>query len=181
MHEDLKDSGRESGLPPLLGASPGVLVLGSFPSRMSLSTGRYYANPRNHFWSVMRELLSLEGEGIPAWEKGLTDAGIAVWDMIASRRYQQGSLDRDICGEEVHDLPGFLTTHPTIRCICLNGGKAHESFRRAMRAMPLPSSIRVCPLPSTSPANARYTLQEKIARWKVLLEYLGQEGMRVSH
>ncbi len=174
MNKDLDEPGRESGLPPLIGPSPGVLVLGSFPSRMSLSAGRYYANPRNHFWSVMRGLLFLEGEGIPAWEKGLTDAGVAVWDVIASRRYQPGSMDHDICDEEANDIPGFLTAHPTIRCICLNGGKAHVSFRRAIRAMPLPSPTGVCPLPSTSPANARYTLQEKIARWKVLLEYIRQ-------
>lgn len=174
MNEDLREPGRESGLPPLVGHSPGVLVMGSFPSRMSLSAGRYYANPQNHFWSVMRSILTLEGEGIPEWEIGLKDAGIAVWDVIASRRFQPGSMDRDICDEEINDIQGFLAAYPTIRCICLNGGKAHQSFRRATRGIPLPSSIGVYPLPSTSPANARYTLQQKIARWRVLLGYLGQ-------
>lgn len=178
MNEDLEGTMRESGLPPLIGPSPGVLVLGSFPSRMSLSSGQYYANPRNHFWRVMRELCYLEGDGIPAWEKELKGAGFALWDMIASRRFQPGSMDRDICDEELNDIPGLLTMHPTIRCICLNGGKAHESFKTLTKSIPLPYSLEVHLLPSTSPANTRYTLQEKIAKWKLLRKYLNEEHLR---
>ncbi len=172
MIDRRKEAIRESGLPPLIGPSPEVLVLGSFPSRMSLAAGRYYANPRNHFWPIMQQVLSLEGEGIPEWEEGLKSAGVAVWDVIASRRFQPGSMDRDICDEEWNDIPGLLVTHPTIRCICLNGGKAKESFRKSMRAVPLPQPTAVHPLSSTSPANARQTLYKKIETWQVLRQYL---------
>ncbi|MCU0633080.1 MAG: DNA-deoxyinosine glycosylase [Methanolinea sp.] len=159
---------REYGLSPLLGPSPRVLVLGSFPSRMSLAEGLYYANPRNHFWPIMRRLLDLEGDAIPEWAEGLKARHIAVWDAIASRKFQPGSMDRDIRDEEWNDIPGFLRAHPTIRCICLNGGKARGSFQRAIQGAALPSSVKVHPLPSSSPANARYSLGEKIERWMIL-------------
>lgn len=161
---------RESGLLPLAGTTPYVLILGSFPSRMSLAQGHYYANPRNHFWVIMQRLLALEGAGIPEWEDELKAAHIAVWDVIASRRYQEGSMDHDIRDEEWNDIPGFLTKHPSIRGIFLNGRKSSESFRKAMRGVSLHPSIQIHVLPSSSPANARYTLSEKIERWKIILE-----------
>ena len=162
---------REYGLPPLLGTRSQVLVLGSFPSRMSLAVGRYYANPRNHFWPIMQNLLVLKGYGIPEWGEGLKAARVAVWDVIASRRYQQGSMDHDIRDEELNDIPGFLDMHPTIRCIVLNGGKSAVSFKRATIDTGLPSNVVVHQVPSSSPANALYNLGEKIERWKVLLDY----------
>lgn len=161
---------RESGLLPLAGTTPYVLILGSFPSRMSLAQGHYYANPRNHFWVIMQRLLALEGAGIPEWEDELKAAHIAVWDVIASRRYQEGSMDHDIRDEEWNDIPGFLTRYPSIRGIFLNGRKSSESFRKAMRGVSLHPSIQIHVLPSSSPANARYTLSEKIERWKIILE-----------
>lgn len=161
---------RESGLPPLVGFAPRILILGSFPSRMSLNEGRYYANPRNQFWNIMQNLLGLKGTGIPEWEDELLAARVAVWDVIASRTYQKGSMDRDIRDEILNDIPSFLATHPTIRGVFLNGGKSAESFRKVMNGERLQMSTFVSTLPSSSPANARYTLCEKIERWKIILE-----------
>lgn len=163
---------REYGLPPLIGPEPFVLILGSFPSRMSLTEGRYYANPRNQFWPIMQSLLFLDGAGISEWEEGLKAAHVAVWDIIASRRYQPGSMDHDIREEEWNDIKDFLARHPTILCICLNGGKAAYSFHRATKNINLPSHVLVHKVPSSSPANARHSLFDKIERWKILLESL---------
>lgn len=166
---------RESGLAPLVSHEPCILILGSFPSRISLTEGHYYANPRNHFWIIMQRLLGLEGSGIPEWEEELKSAHIAVWDVIDSRRYQKGSMDHDIKDEIWNDIPGFLTRYPTIRNLFLNGGKASGSFRKAIEGVSFPPSIHIQVLPSSSPANARYTLREKVERWKIILEALSEK------
>jgi TDG/mug DNA glycosylase family protein len=164
---------RETGLPPLLGKDPRVLVLGSFPSRISLQQGLYYANPRNQFWEVMRVILDLPGlpgtsEPSRDYPEFLVRHNLALWDVVASRRFQPGSMDRDIQDIRTHDMPAFLREHATVRCIALNGGKAWEVLPREE----ISSDITLLRLPSTSPANARYSLAEKIARWRVLLQYL---------
>lgn len=165
-----KLSERESGLAPLVGSSPHILILGSFPSRMSLHEGRYYANPKNQFWIIMQNLLGLKGTGIPEWEEELLAAHVAVWDVIASRRYQEGSMDRDIRDEIWNDIPSLLARHPTIQGLFLNGRKSADSFRKAMKGERLPPGTIVSILPSSSPANARHSLYEKIERWKIILE-----------
>lgn len=171
---------RDSGLPPLVGPDPHILILGSFPSRMSLHEGRYYANPKNQFWIIMQNLLGLKGAGIPDWEEELLAAHVAIWDVIASRRYQEGSMDRDIRDEILNDIPSFLARHPTIQGLLLNGGKSADSFRKAMIGERLPPGTIVSTLPSSSPANARYSLYEKIERWKIILEvpYYGDVSTR---
>ncbi|MBP1929037.1 TDG/mug DNA glycosylase family protein [Methanolinea mesophila] len=164
---------RETGLMPLVGNAPRVLVLGSFPSRTSLEKGWYYANPRNQFWEVMRNLLDLpvlDQEGVPArdYPAFLVRNHISLWDVAASRRFQPGSMDRDLREIRVNDIAGVLRDHPTIACIALNGGKAWTLFPRGT----IPGRIPLYRLPSTSPANARHSLAEKIAEWRVILQYL---------
>lgn len=147
---------------------------------MSLHEGRYYANPKNQFWIIMQNLLGLKGAGIPDWEEELLAAHVAIWDVIASRRYQEGSMDRDIRDEILNDIPSFLARHPTIQGLLLNGGKSADSFRKAMIGERLPPGTIVSTLPSSSPANARYSLYEKIERWKIILEvpYYGDVSTR---
>ncbi len=162
---------REYGLPPRMGADPRVLILGSFPSKTSLSEGRYYANPRNQFWQVMKVLLGLPGEKSLAWyEHALTNRGFALWDLIASRRYQEGSLDGKIRDPFLNDLPQLLRDYPTIQCIGLNGGKAGSCFGMIRRGTEIPR-IPILYLPSTSPANTRYTFDEKVRRWREILDH----------
>jgi TDG/mug DNA glycosylase family protein len=164
---------RENGLSPITGDTPRVLVLGSFPSRISLERGLYYANPRNQFWKVMKAIFNLPDlpettdppKDYPAF---LVRCHLALWDVVASRRFQPGSMDRDMQDIRTNDIPAFLREHPTIRCIALNGGKAWQ----VLSASEIPGDITVLRLPSTSPANARYSLAEKIERWQVLLGYL---------
>ncbi len=104
---------REYGLPPILGKDPAVLILGSFPSKMSLERHHYYANPQNQFWKIMSDLLNPGSlEDVPSLPDLLKDHHIAVWDVIASRSYQQGSMDRDIMDPLFNDIPGFITEPP---------------------------------------------------------------------
>jgi len=164
---------RENGLPPVVGGTPRGLILGSFPSRISLERGLYYANPRNQFWEVMRVILDLPGlpgtsEPPRNYPGFLVRHNLALWDVVASRRFQPGSMDRDMKDIRTNDIPAFLREHPTIRCIALNGGKAWQVIPHKE----IPVDIPVHRLPSTSPANARYSLEEKIASWRILLQYL---------
>ncbi len=161
---------REIGLPPLTGKDPQVLVLGSFPSRISLERRLYYANPRNQFWEVMRVILNLPGTTEPSrdYPAFLVHHHLALWDVVASRRFQAGSMDRDMQDIRTNDIPAFLRDHSTVRCIALNGGKAWQVLPRDE----IPGTIALLRLPSTSPANARYSLADKIESWRVLVRYL---------
>ena len=164
---------RENGLSPVTGDTPRVLVLGSFPSRISLERGLYYANPRNQFWEVMKALFDLPclpGTADPPrdYPAFLVRHRLALWDVVASRRFQPGSMDRNIKDIRTNDIPAFLREYPTIRGIALNGGKAWQVLPRDE----IPGTLALLRLHSTSPANARYSLAEKIASWQVLLQYL---------
>ena len=166
-------SSREYGLPPILGKDPAVLILGSFPSKMSLERQQYYANPRNQFWKIMSDLLT-SGilEDILSFSDLLKDHHIAVWDMIASRRIQQGSMDRDIMDPLLNDIPGFIRNHPSIRYIGMNGGTAWVFFQRSLRDIPLERTLVRERLPSTSPAYASCSYYQKLSQWQNLLKYL---------
>jgi double-stranded uracil-DNA glycosylase len=166
-------SSREYGLAPILGKAPRVLILGSFPSKMSLEMKQYYANPQNQFWKIMSDLLNSgslkDGPSLPDL---LKEHHIALWDVIASRRYQQGSMDRDIVDPLLNDIPGFIRNHPSIRYIGMNGGTAWVFFQRLLRDIPLERTIVRERLPSTSPAYASCSYNQKLLRWQNLLEYL---------
>lgn len=159
------------GFPPILGAEPTILILGSAPSVASLTAGEYYGHPRNAFWWIMGQLYwpdqTLE---YPQRCDRLIQQGIAVWDVLASCE-RPGSLDSAIVAESevCNDIPGLLGEQPGIRCVLLNGGKAQQSFRRHLRPRmkaPLPTIVN---LPSTSPANARMRPREKLKHWAKVL------------
>jgi len=164
---------REYGLPPILGKAPRVLILGSFPSKMSLERQHYYANPQNKFWKIMSDLLNPGSlEDVFSLPDLLKDHHIAVWDVIASRSYQQGSMDRDIMDPLLNDIPGFIRNHPSIRYIGMNGGTAWLFFERSLRDSSLNRTIERERLPSTSPAYASCSYHQKLLRWQNLLKYL---------
>lgn len=164
---------REYGLAPIVGKEPRVLILGSFPSKMSLAAGLYYANPRNHFWPVMQLLFSLEsGTASAENQEALVRHHIGVWDVIASRAFQAGAMDRDIRDPVMNDIPEFLREYPTIRCIALNGGMAGHCFNRVFRDIPRSGTFIVMRLLSTSPANATYSFGQKLERWRAILDCL---------
>lgn len=167
---------REYGLAPIVGKNPLVLILGSFPSKMSLTAELYYANPRNHFWPIMQHLFSLETDrASDANQTTLAEHHVAVWDVISSRAFQTSAMDRDIKDPVLNDIPAFLTKFPAIRFIGLNGGKAADCFRKGCAGFPCGTQITIVRLPSTSPANATYSFNRKLEQWRIILEYLPVE------
>jgi TDG/mug DNA glycosylase family protein len=164
---------RQHGLPPIAGPGARVLILGSFPSVESLARGQYYGNPRNQFWQVMEALFSIDRD-LPYGERtaALVDRGVALWDVVGSCR-RAGSSDAAIRDAEANDIEAFLARHHRVRHIALNGttGAATQLHRLAPGLFSL-SGINVATYPSTSPANARYTLAEKVAAWEAICGFL---------
>lgn len=155
----------ETGLPPVRGRSPEVIILGSFPSRLSLLHHEYYGNPRNQFWGIIEALFQID-RCLPyrVRTSRLIDQKIALWDVISACR-RVGSADTRIRNPVFHDLAGFFRSCPELRLVVLNGTTAGRYFS----SLKIPARVPVAILPSTSPANTRFTLDEKVRRWEILL------------
>lgn len=164
---------RENGLPPAVGEYPVVLIIGSFPSRLSLERQLYYANPRNQFWRIMATLFpSLDPVDVLSATNSLKKYRIALWDTIASRAFQPGSMDHTLKDIVPHDIPAFIRDHPTIWCIAVNGRMARGVLIRTLRGESLPDGLKIIFLPSTSPANARVSFDQKVSEWRVITGFL---------
>lgn len=164
---------RIHGFPPLAAPRAHTLVLGSMPSRESLAREQYYAHPRNAFWPILTGLLEIEADDYQERAQQVAARGIAIWDVLRDC-IRPGSLDSDI--EEktavVNDFPGFFRDHPDISRVFFNGAKAESLFlKRVLPKLAEPYvSVPRQRLPSTSPANAGLTFDQKKKAWRVLLE-----------
>ncbi len=149
-----------TGLPPVVGTAPRVLILGSFPSQTSLDTGRYYANVRNQFWRLLGSVFGFDAT-LPYEQRtaAVTGAGVALWDVVHSCR-RAGSLDSNIDRKTLvlNDFTVFLGDHPSIERIFANGLTAHDLFGR------VPGERTATRLPSSSPA-ATMAFENKLAAW----------------
>lgn len=162
-----------SSFPPVAGPDARILILGSIPGRESLRQQQYYAHPRNAFWRIMTELLDAPAD-LPYPQKLalLVANRLALWDVIEACS-RPSSLDSDIeeATIQVNDFQRFLASHRQIETILFNGGKAEQTFRR--RILPFLASetlqLAFFRLPSTSPANAGCSYQEKLACWRARL------------
>lgn len=166
-----------SGLHAQVNADCRVLVLGSMPGAASLASGQYYAHPRNRFWPLMAQLCGIDAAAdYPARLRALQQAGVGVWDVIGQCR-RRGSLDAHIVrGSEVPNaLPQLLQTLPALRLVACNGAAAFQAWQRFI-APQVERAVPVRALPSTSPANAAFTLPRLRAQWQAVADALAGEG-----
>lgn len=150
-------------------AASKVLILGSMPGVKSLEEAQYYAHPMNRFWKVMGFLCNEPQMVDLAYEmraKALLDAGFALWDVIG-RCEREGSLDSAIKKEVPNDIAGLLIKYPNIKTIYLNGGKAQSAFKKYFPEILKSGKYKVYNLPSTSPANARFRLEDLVREWGI--------------
>lgn len=157
------------GLPPVLAPDSRVIVLGSFPGRASLAARQYYAHPRNQFWALLGALWGLDLAAM-AYERRLDELrrrGLAVWDVYARCR-REGSLDSAIEDAELNDLAALRRLAPQLQAVAHNGGESARCMR-ITRTLGLP----VHRLPSTSPANASWSFERKLAAWRGVLQQHG--------
>lgn len=165
---DLPPPVRLLGLPPIASASTRLLVLGSFPGAASLARQQYYAHPQNQFWRILQAIWPASPQDIStfSYEKRsewLLARGLGVWDVYAACE-REGSLDAAIRKPEVNDFVGLARRCPQLQAIAHNGG---ESFKHAKHTAAL--GLPVYKLPSTSPANASWSFERKLAAWREVL------------
>ena len=159
------------GLLPIIGEEPKILILGSMPSVASLKKQQYYGHPRNAFWKLMAQLNGFEWRDDYAHNVAeVICRGIAIWDVIGECE-RPGSLDSAIVkgSERVNPIPQLLHRYPDIQRIALNGGTAAGLFKRHCLPVLQAEKYRILNLPSTSPANARISFEEKCRRWQPLM------------
>ncbi len=143
-----------------------ILILGSFPSVKSREAGFFYHHKQNRFWKV---LSALTGENflteIEEKKRLLLKHHIAVWDVIASCNIK-GSSDSSITDVVAADIEKIVgESH--ITKIFTNGNKADSLYKKYIYPK---TKIEAVKLPSTSPANAAYSLDRLLTEWKKINE-----------
>lgn len=167
---------RVTGFPPICGRTPRVLVLGSMPGVASLEAAQYYAHPRNAFWPLMQALLGIDAT-LPYHRRvtALKRQRIAVWDVLESC-VRPGSLDAAIEPDSVraNDIGGFLTQHRSVSAVFFNGQMAASAYRRhvAPTLSDAVAQVATIRLPSSSPANASWSFERKLAAWQQVARFL---------
>ena len=157
-------SERLFGLPPVIGRETRLVVLGSFPGAASLAARQYYAHPRNQFWPLLSALWGTDLAALPYPRRlaVMREHGLGLWDVYASCR-RDGSLDSAIEDAALNDLATLRRRAPRLHGVAHNGGESARSMRLTA-ALGLP----VTRLPSTSPANASWSFERKLAAWRAV-------------
>ncbi|MFP3153485.1 DNA-deoxyinosine glycosylase [Lachnospiraceae bacterium ZAX-1] len=150
---------------PVFNHQSRILILGTFPSVKSREHNFYYGHPQNRFWKI---LSALTKEPLPTTIKEkknlLLTHGISIWDVIHSCDIV-GSSDSSIKNVVPADLSVILNISP-IEKIFGNGAKACELYNQYSYKL---TNRPIIKLPSTSPANAAYSLEKLIHIWNIIL------------
>ncbi len=154
-----------NGFAPAMQADARLLILGSFPGEASLAAQQYYAHPRNQFWRLLSAVLE---EDLVALDYAgrldrLARHRIGLWDVIIACE-RQGSLDASIRRAQIADFSILHAAFPALRTVAFNG-KAAGRFASQFDA----AGFRTVVLPSSSPANAQLSFEEKRVKWRALL------------
>ena len=151
-------------IPPLYDKDSKILILGSFPSVKSREEAFFYGHKQNRFWKLLAGILSEKyPESVEEKKDFLHRNCIAVWDVIASCDIE-GSSDSSIKNAVPNNFSDILKAAP-IRQIYTNGGTAYKLYHKYCEKM---TGIKAVKLPSTSPANASYSLDRLIGEWNVI-------------
>jgi hypoxanthine-DNA glycosylase len=150
------------GLPPVLDGRTRLLVLGSFPGEASLRAGQYYGHPRNHFWPLLCALWDIDLVNLDYAQRlgELRRRRVGLWDAYARCR-RVGSLDQAIQDAQPSDLASLPRLAPALRWVAHNGAESARAMR-TVQALGL-HAVR---LPSSSPANASWSFERKLAAWR---------------
>ena len=149
---------------PLFSGESRILILGSFPSVKSREQQFFYGHPQNRFWKVVASVFEQEiPETLQQKKELILSQRLALWDSIGSCVIT-GSSDASIREVQPNDL-SIILSHAPIRRIYCNGKKSLEIFNKYIGQQ---TGREAGCLPSTSPANAQWTLERLVAAWSVL-------------
>lgn len=155
-------------IPPVFDDASKILILGSFPSVKSREGMFFYHHPQNRFWKNLAAVLECQTpEAIDEKKAFLLRNHIAVWDVIASCTIE-GSSDSSIKDVIPNDLSRILGSSK-IEAIFCNGKTSWNYYRKYQESQ---TKIPAVCLPSTSPANAAWSLERLKDAWAVITEYL---------
>ena len=155
-------------IPPVFDRSSRILILGSFPSVRSREGHFFYHHPQNRFWKTLAGVFAVPIPDTIDEKKGfLLSHHIALWDVIASCSIE-GSSDSSIRDVVPNDLSLILSA-ADIRAIFCNGKTSWNYYRKYQEAV---TGIPAVSLPSTSPANAAWSLEKLKDSWSVIADYL---------
>ena len=190
-----------TGLAPLVSSQTRILILGSFPGVASLKAQQYYGHPQNQFWKILQAIwpssaIPISTSSYEIRSKWLLARGLGVWDVYAACE-REGSLDSSIRQPVVNDFAQVLRWCPELQAIAHNGGESFKHARHVSAALagiersagpPQASSapsggsvlhevksvgVLFHRLPSTSPANASWSFERKLAAWREVFEKHG--------
>jgi TDG/mug DNA glycosylase family protein len=150
---------------PVIDDRTSILILGSFPGKASLTAQQYYAHPRNQFWKLLSTLLDDDLVALPYPQKlsRLQTHCIGLWDVIGACE-REGSLDSAIRQAQTNDFKALKRRCPQLQRVAFNGktsGKHAPLFADA--------GFETIVLPSSSPAHAAMTFEQKLAVWRGIM------------
>ena len=151
-----------TGLAPVIAANTRILILGSFPGAASLAAQQYYAHPRNQLWPILSALTGEDLAGLPYAERlpRLLAHGFGLWDVLGACE-RKGSLDSNIRNAAANDFLRLRELCPALETVGFNG-QASGRFAAQFAA----AGYRTCVLPSTSPAHASLSFDDKLLIWQ---------------
>lgn len=151
-------------IPPVWNKNSRVLILGSFPSIKSRENGFFYGHRQNRFWKVLAAVFDFPvPETIEEKKQLLLENNIALWDVIASCDIT-GSADSSIRNVKPNDILPIIMKSK-ITGVFVNGNTAAKLYEKYLFPE---TKIKATVLPSTSPANARFTLEMLAEKWSVI-------------
>ncbi len=145
-----------------------VLILGSFPSVKSREQQFFYGHPSNRFWRVMSIVTGRElPKTIDEKRDFLLKSHIAVWDVIKSCDIK-GSGDSSIKNVVANDISAILNTAEIAKIFC-NGKTSYKLYHKLIEPH---TGVEAIALPSTSPANAQFSVERLVNEWNIIKDFL---------
>lgn len=162
-------------IPPVFDGNSEILILGSFPSVRSREEGFFYAHPQNRFWRVLASVLESEiPHTVEEKREMLLRHHIALWDVIGACEIE-GSADVSIRSVLPNNV-GELLHRTRIRHVFVNGKTAEKYYNRYLRER---LGMEATCLPSTSPANAAWSVDRLTDAWRmIVITLLGKEDFK---
>ena len=149
--------------PPLFDKDSRILILGSFPSVRSREMNFFYGHPQNRFWKVIAGIFDEKiPESIEEKKELILKHHLALWDVIAECEIT-GSSDASIKNARANDLSEILE-NASIEKIIVNGKTAEKLYIKYIEPV---TGMKAVVLPSTSPANAAWSLDRLISVWRL--------------
>lgn len=168
----MKEIHADHDFAPVVDENTRILILGTFPSVKSRESNFYYGHPQNRFWKLLARIFSCPVPQTVEEKKWmLLSHHTGIWDVIESCDII-GSSDSSIKNVVPADIQGLLQRFG-IQAVFANGRLAEKLYKKYIFPE---TGVPIHPLPSTSPANAAYSLERLYEQWSQILTFLDEGG-----